>query len=135
MQDNSSADTLSQKLLLGFKGKCPNCSEGKMFESYLKIKHSCGDCGEEFHHHRADDLPAYYVILIVGHIIVTAALSVEFKYHPSYLTHLAIWLPSTVILSLLLLQPIKGAITALQWHTGMHGFKHAKASRDSARKL
>ncbi|PZP56826.1 MAG: hypothetical protein DI586_02425 [Micavibrio aeruginosavorus] len=127
--------SLSEPLSRGFKGNCPSCGEGRIFESFLKVRHSCTHCGEELHHHRADDLPAYYVILIVGHIIVTAALSVEFKYHPSYWVHLAIWLPLTVTLSLLLLQPIKGAITALQWHTGMHGFKHAKALRDSARKL
>ncbi len=135
MSDTIPEKTFSEIFLCGFKGKCPSCGEGKMFASYLKVNHSCETCGEELHHHRADDLPAYYVILIVGHIIVTAALSVEFKYHPSYLTHLAIWLPSTVLLSLLLLQPIKGAIAAIQWHTGMHGFKHAKTLRETTRKL
>lgn len=120
----------SHDLLLGFKGRCPNCGEGKMFKSYLKIVDNCAHCNEELHHHRADDLPAYYVILIVGHIIVTLALSVETHYHPAYWVHIALWLPSTVLLALLLLQPIKGAIAALQWRMGMHGFKASKQLRD-----
>ena len=122
--------SLSHDLIRGLKCRCPNCGEGKLFKSYLKVNNECPVCHEEFHHHRADDMPAYYVILIVGHIIVTLALSVEFHYHPAYWIHLTLWLPSTVILSLLLLQPIKGAVTALQWRTGMHGFKQSKQIRD-----
>ena len=34
-------------------------------------------CGEEIHHHRADDLPAYLVVVIVGHIILGAFMGVE----------------------------------------------------------
>ena len=34
-----------------------------------------------------------------------------------------------IILSLGLLQPIKGMIVALQWHMGMHGFAEAKQAR------
>jgi len=121
---------LSHDLILGFKGLCPSCGKGKMFGTFLKISDHCPECHEELHHHRADDLPAYYVILIVGHIIVTAALVVETHFHPEYWVHMALWLPLTVILSLLLLQPIKGAVAALQWRMGMHGFKKAKQLRD-----
>jgi uncharacterized protein (DUF983 family) len=42
---------------------------------------------------------------------------------------LALWLPPTLILTLGLLQPVKGAIVALQWHMGMHGFEEAKLAR------
>jgi uncharacterized protein (DUF983 family) len=36
--------------------------------------------------------------------------------------HLAIWVPLTIILSIGLLQPVKGAIIGLQWANYMHGF-------------
>ncbi len=36
--------------------------------------------------------------------------------------HMAIWAPLTLILSLILLQPIKGATIGLQWALRMHGF-------------
>ena len=128
----SSTPSLRQAMWRGLRGLCPNCGEGKIFRAYLKISDICPRCGEEFHHHRADDLPAYYVILIVGHIVVTIALAVEVRFHPAYWVHIALWLPLTLILALGLLQPIKGAIAALQWHLGMHGFRAAKEKRDKA---
>ncbi len=36
--------------------------------------------------------------------------------------HLAIWVPVTILSSLVLLQPIKGATIGLQWALYMHGF-------------
>jgi uncharacterized protein (DUF983 family) len=102
-----------------------------MFGAFLKVKDHCEVCGEELYHHRADDFPAYIVILIVGHLLVPAALSVETNFAPSYWVHLMLWLPLTLILTLGLLQPVKGAIVALQWRMGMHGFEGAKRARSS----
>ena len=42
---------------------------------------------------------------------------------------MALWLASVVVLTLALLQPVKGAIVALQWAMGMHGFDQAKKDR------
>jgi len=60
----------------GFKMKCPLCGTGDLFSRFLKIADHCPACREEFHHHRADDFPAYLVIVVVGHIIVPAILAV-----------------------------------------------------------
>jgi uncharacterized protein (DUF983 family) len=100
-----------------------------MFRAFLKVSDNCSACGEELHHHRADDFPAYCVIFIVGHLIVPLVLSVETHFAPSYWVHLAIWPPAILALSLGLLQPVKGAIVALQWRLGMHGFADAKRAR------
>ena len=113
---------LKQAMLNGLRGRCPSCGEGKLFRAYLKTQVSCSVCGEDFHHHRADDLPAYLVIVIVGHIVVPLVLAVEQSFRPSYLLHLAVWLPLTLGMSLALLQPVKGAIVGLQWAFRMHGF-------------
>jgi uncharacterized protein (DUF983 family) len=106
----------------GLRCRCPNCGEGKLFRAYLKTVDQCDVCGEEIHHHRADDLPAYLVIVIVGHIIVPLLLAVEKGFHPPYLVHLVVWLPLTFGMSLALLQPVKGATVGLQWALRMHGF-------------
>ena len=37
----------------------------------------CESCGEALHHHRADDLPPYIVITIVGHIVVGGLVLAE----------------------------------------------------------
>ena len=66
----------------GFRGRCPNCGEGKLFRAFLKTNDHCSVCGQDFTTHRADDLPAYLVIVIVGHIVVPLALSVETNFAP-----------------------------------------------------
>lgn len=114
--------TMGQTLFRGARCKCPSCGKGQLFRSYLKVADDCTICGEELHHHRADDLPAYVVMSIVGHIVVAALLWVEVRYAPSYLVHAALWGPLTLALTLGLLPPVKGAIVALQWKLGMHGF-------------
>jgi uncharacterized protein (DUF983 family) len=113
---------IGQSLARGFFGRCPNCNRGRMFRAFLKVADRCPVCGEDFHHHRADDAPAYFVILIVGHIVVPLVLAVEVAFAPPYWVHAALWLPLTVGLALGLLQPIKGAIVGYQWATYMHGF-------------
>lgn len=119
----SNDTSLIQDLARGFRGRCPKCGEGKLFRKYLKVVDACESCGEAFHHHRADDFPAYVVILILGHIIVALATSVERIWGPPYWVHVALWAPLTLVLCLVLLQPVKGAIVALQWRMGMHGFR------------
>ncbi len=103
-----------------------------MFRAFLKVADRCSVCGEALYHQRADDAPAYFVILIVGHFVVPAALSVEITYAPSYWVHAALWLPAATGLSLLLLQPVKGALVGLQWALRMHGFNPAEASTELA---
>jgi len=109
-------------LFRGAALKCPACGKGAMFRRYLKVSDSCPACGEELHHHRADDAPAYFTIVIVGHVVVSLVLAVEMAYRPELWIHMALWLPLTVLMALLLLPPIKGALVGLQWALRMHGF-------------
>ena len=106
----------------GFRGRCPRCGEGKLFRAFLKVDDHCSVCGQDFTPHRADDLPAYLVIIIVGHIMVPLALMIETNYAPAVALQLAIYLPATLIASLLLLQPVKGTVVGVQWALRMHGF-------------
>jgi uncharacterized protein (DUF983 family) len=74
------------------------------------------------HHHRADDFPAYLVVVIVGHITLGGFMAAEILIELATWQHLAIWVPLTIVLALALLQPVKGAIVGLQWALYMHGF-------------
>jgi uncharacterized protein (DUF983 family) len=121
--------SLSKAMWRGFLGKCPSCGIGHLFRRFLKVADHCEGCGEEFHHHRADDFPAYLVIIAVGHAIVPAILAVEIDYAPPVWLQLIVWLPLTLFSALFLLQPTKGAIVGLQWQTGMHGFEGSKQRR------
>lgn len=125
--------SLAHDLLLGARGRCPHCGEGRLFAKWLKVADHCDKCGEEFHHHRADDFPAYVVILLVGHLVVPLALEIERIFAPAMWVHMVTIIPFTITLCLLLLQPVKGAIVALQWRMGMHGFKQSYLRRSGAR--
>ena len=113
---------LWRSMARGFRGRCPACGEGKLFRAFLKPVAACDRCGEDLSHQRADDAPPYFTIVIVGHIIVPLMTAVFLATELSTLAHLAIWLPLTLVLSLGLLQPIKGALIGLQWALYMHGF-------------
>jgi uncharacterized protein (DUF983 family) len=111
-----------QSLKRGFRCRCPRCGQGKLFRAFLKVDNNCSVCGLDFTPHRADDLPAYLVIVIVGHLVVPTALLIETNFSPPVWLQLSIYLPFTFFASLALLQPVKGAVIGLQWALRMHGF-------------
>jgi uncharacterized protein (DUF983 family) len=113
---------LMRAMLRGFSERCPSCGKGRLFGKYLKVRDACPACGEVLHHHRTDDAPPYFTMLVVGHFIVGGALALERGLSPPTWVHLAIWLPLTLIASLLLLPRVKGALVGLQWALYMHGF-------------
>ena len=113
---------LARALARGARGRCPACGAGRLFEGYLTVRPTCSVCGEDYRPHRADDLPPYLTILIVGHLVVSGLLVTERAFAPPMWVEAAIWLPATVLLALALLRPVKGAVVALQWALLMHGF-------------
>jgi uncharacterized protein (DUF983 family) len=113
---------LTPALLRGWRRRCPACGGGPMMTGYLAVRDRCAACGSALHHHRADDLPAWATIVIVGHVIAAALLSVEQAFRPPIWIHYAVWPALTLGLSLWLLPRIKGAVVGMQWAWRMHGF-------------
>jgi uncharacterized protein (DUF983 family) len=109
-------------MLRGALGRCPACGEGRLFARYLKVADHCPACHEALHHHRADDAPPYFTILIAGHVLVPLLIAFEAAFRPALWIHAAIWVPVTLITCLALLPVVKGAIVGLQWANYMHGF-------------
>ena len=64
-------------LLRGWHGKCPRCGAGSLFGSFLKMRSLCPACDLALEPYRADDAPAYFTILLVGHIVVPLVLVLE----------------------------------------------------------
>ncbi len=109
----------------GLRCRCPKCGEGKLFRSFLRVNDQCPVCGEELHHHKADDLPPYISIIIFGHILVGAMLHMEMTMTVPPYVYLFTLVPLSVILPLAMLPSIKGAVVGLQWANFMHGFDPA----------
>jgi uncharacterized protein (DUF983 family) len=109
-------------ILNGLRGRCPHCGEGRLFRAYLKVADRCASCGEELIHHRADDMPPYIAIVIVGHIVVGLMLHLEMSYQIAPIWYVMTMVPLALILPLFMLPSIKGGVVALQWANRMHGF-------------
>lgn len=112
-------------MLAGARCRCPACGRGAIFSWFTTVNPTCPECGEELHHHRADDAPPYFVILIAGHLVVGAALAVEQAYAPPLWLQMTAWPALAIALCLALLPPVKGALIGLQWALRMHGFDAA----------
>jgi uncharacterized protein (DUF983 family) len=106
----------------GLRCRCPNCGQGKLFDRYLHVADTCPNCGEELFHHRADDGPAYLVILLVAHIIGFAIHFMWVAWRPDPWVMATVLSLGAVALSLALLPPMKGLMVGIQWARRMHGF-------------
>ncbi|MDG2529386.1 MULTISPECIES: DUF983 domain-containing protein [Caulobacter] len=103
----------------GVRHRCPNCGEGKLYSRYLKVEFDCEACGHHLAAYPADDGPAYFTILIVGHLFVAPLLLFPFIWQASP------WLvaPLTILplaaLTLMLLPRVKGAVIGALWANGL----------------
>ncbi|MTE01869.1 DUF983 domain-containing protein [Paracoccus sp. YIM 132242] len=118
--------SMKPALVRGARLRCPRCGEGRVFSGYLKVAPRCDCCGLDLTPQRADDGPAYVVVLVVAHL-VGFSLPVMFTLLGDRPALVAALLGTLCIaLSLAMLPPVKGMFVALQWFKGMHGFQ-AKA--------
>ncbi|WP_142778820.1 DUF983 domain-containing protein [Agrobacterium sp. T29] len=99
----------------GLKGCCPRCGNGRLFDGFLTIKPACSACGLDYGFADAGDGPAVFVMLIVGFLVVGLALWFDQRFAPPVWVHVMLWLPFTVIVSLVLLRKLKGIMIALQY--------------------
>jgi uncharacterized protein (DUF983 family) len=103
-------------VVAGLKGLCPRCGKGHMFQGFLKVRPKCEVCGLDLAFADSGDGPAFFVMSIVGILVVGLALWVEFAYSPPIWLHLVMWSVLSIILSLALVRPSKGLLVALQYH-------------------
>lgn len=99
----------------GLKCRCPRCGEGLLFTGYLKVGSRCESCGLDYSFADSGDGPAVLIILIAGAIVVGLWAIVEALFHLPVGVHLMLWIPTTIVLCLLLLRPFKATMLALQF--------------------
>jgi uncharacterized protein (DUF983 family) len=109
-------------LATGVLGRCPACGRGRLFTGFLGIVERCEVCGQDLRAEDSGDGPVAFIILIVGFVVVGAALIVEVKYQWPVWLHLAVWLPLALALCLGLMRPLKGLLVALQYRHRRHEF-------------
>jgi uncharacterized protein (DUF983 family) len=99
----------------GLSCRCPRCGRGKLYRGFLALRDRCESCGLDYGAADTGDGPAVFLILIVGAIVVFAAVMVEILVMPPYWVHALLWPPLILGLSLGLLRPAKALLMALQF--------------------
>lgn len=99
----------------GILHRCPNCGDGRLYVRYLKVDSDCEACGHDLADYPADDGPAYFTILIIGHLFVAPLLLFPFIWKAP----VGLVLPLTILplaaLTLVLLPRVKGAVIGALW--------------------
>jgi uncharacterized protein (DUF983 family) len=98
----------------GASFRCPNCGQGKLYRKYLKVQ-PCSVCGNDNVRYPADDGPAYFTILLVGHLVVAPLLLFPFIWEQPPLLVVGTVLPGLAALIMLTLPIIKGAWIGVLW--------------------
>jgi uncharacterized protein (DUF983 family) len=119
-------------MLRGFRGRCPHCGEGRLFRKYLKVNDSCPVCGHNLDRYPADDGPAYFTILLVGHLIIAPMLLFPFIWEAPVAIVVPGALTFLLVVTLLLLPRIKGAVVGLLYANNVNRGDHAIQTADRA---
>ncbi len=106
--------------------RCPRCGGAELFAKWLKPAEHCRACSQDWTHARADDIPAYIAILLTGHLLAPLMIFLIADFDLSTTAAMAIMLPLATVMVLGGLQPVKGAVIALQWWLGMMGFRRER---------
>ena len=110
-------ESLLRCLSRGGRRRCPRCGAPGMFSGYLSVAARCRRCALDFETIRSDDVPPYFTVVIVGHLVVPTLLLAEQLASPPTWLLLAVSLPLTLILTLSLLPFVKGAVMGAIWNT------------------
>ena len=107
--------TTPEPVAAGLRGRCPRCGQGHLFDGFLTFKPSCEVCGLDYSAFNSGDGPAFFVMSIVGVVVVGIALWLEITYEPPMWVHAIVGGGLSIGLSLLMVRPLKGAMAALQF--------------------
>ena len=115
-------ESLKTHLLRGLKLRCPSCGVGRLYRSFLKVNDTCASCSFALKDHDAADGPAYVVMCLMGVKVIALAFLLEYVVQPPMWVHMVIWLPVTILGSLVLLIFVKSLFIAVQYHYQVEGF-------------
>ncbi len=99
----------------GLRGLCPRCGAPGLFAGVARFAARCPACGLDFAGFNVGDGPAAFLTLIIGTLVLAAALALELTVHPPAWVHVVLWLPITTLAVLGSLRIAKGVLLALEY--------------------
>ena len=98
------------------KGLCPRCGAPTLFgRHWIKFEPACSACGLDLATFNVGDGPAAFLTLILGTIVMVAAIALELTLHPPLWLHLVIWAPVTFLGVVGSLRVAKAALLAAEY--------------------
>jgi uncharacterized protein (DUF983 family) len=102
-------------LLAILLNRCPACKKSSIYDGVLTIRKTCKHCGFALGEHDVADGPAYITMTIVGMMVVILAVWVELQYQPPFYIHALLWLPFTLVASLIILRAAKSFMLTAEY--------------------
>ena len=99
----------------GLRCRCPRCGEGKLFAGFLTLAKSCDRCGLDFSFADPADGPAFFVMSIVGILVVGVWAWSVVAFQPPLWLQFATVFPALIGGCLTTLQPVKAWLVAEQY--------------------
>ena len=120
IQNNNDTERQLALLPAAFFGACPQCSVHSIFGEILysnpaSFTSKCHHCGLDYSGFNVGDGPAAFLTFIIGTLIVTLALMVELSFYPPFWVHILLWVPITIIMTIISLRVAKGALLIMEY--------------------
>jgi uncharacterized protein (DUF983 family) len=81
-------------------GLCPRCKSKTLFAGWVRFADKCRACNLDFSSFNVGDGPAAFLILIIGAVLVAAALILDGAVSPPWWVHL-VWVPVGIAMTIL----------------------------------
>jgi uncharacterized protein (DUF983 family) len=103
-------------LAAGLGCRCPRCGQGPLFAGgFLTVGERCPVCGLDYTRIDTGDGPAFFLICVLGVVVVPLALYVAMRYEMPLWVHGILWTAVVLGLTLGMIRPAKAYLVALQY--------------------
>lgn len=100
---------------LSLTHRCPSCAKASIYAGLLALKQECPECKLALSRADTGDGPAFFVITIMGALIVLLPAILEIISPSPLWLHLLLWIPFMILGSLWMLRLFKSGLVALQY--------------------
>ena len=96
------------KLWVSFWLRCPNCEQGRMFSSFLRLNPTCPHCGVRFERSSGESLGGMMLNLVFGELVTIGGFFIsEWLFHPPLLFQIVFWVLFNITFCVVFYRPAR----------------------------
>ncbi|MBZ0297994.1 MAG: DUF983 domain-containing protein [Anaerolineae bacterium] len=108
-----------EKLWLGFRLRCPNCGQGKMFSGLFRMEPTCPHCHVRYERSSGESLGGMMIGLIIVELITVGGyLLSDVLFRPPLLFQMVFWVAFNLAFCLAFYRPARGMWVSVTYLTG-----------------